>query len=244
MRRMILVLAIAFIPLPTTAQEIPPQQIVIPLPNPDRGRFLFASKGCVVCHSINGVGGHAGPELDPDTDDADIYPLDFAARMWRGAQAMTALQSMEFGYQIDLTGQEIADIAAFIASPQQRESFSEEDVPELLRGWTIDEPMTDEEWNELGVDAPMGESKSTNSENSTRGRLLADRWCRSCHVVNVEGEGGRAGPAFPSIAARPEMTEKHIRDWLSTPHAKMPEFINLSENDLGDLATYIMSLNP
>ena len=239
MRRLIFVLAIALLPLSAAAQEIPPQQIVIPLPNPDNGRFLFASKGCVVCHSINGVGGRAGPELDPDTDGADIDPLEFAARMWRGAAAMTALQSMEFGYQIDLTGQEIADIAAFVASPKLRESFSEKDIPELLRGWTIDKPMTDEEWDQLG-----GNSQTLNNTNATRGRLLAERWCKSCHVVNVDGEGGDIGPAFPSVAARPDMTEKHIREWLSTPHAQMPEFINLGDKDLGDLASYIMSLNP
>ena len=31
--------------------------LLMPMMNPARGRELFASKGCVVCHSFNGVGG-------------------------------------------------------------------------------------------------------------------------------------------------------------------------------------------
>ena len=32
-------------------------RLIMPMMNPARGRKLFASKGCVTCHSINGVGG-------------------------------------------------------------------------------------------------------------------------------------------------------------------------------------------
>jgi mono/diheme cytochrome c family protein len=31
-----------------------------------RGRTLFVSKGCVVCHAINEVGGTSAPPLDPE----------------------------------------------------------------------------------------------------------------------------------------------------------------------------------
>ena len=31
--------------------------------NAERGMRLFASKGCVICHAVNGVGGHVAAEL-------------------------------------------------------------------------------------------------------------------------------------------------------------------------------------
>jgi len=228
------------------AAELSGPQIVLPLPDAERGRFLFASKGCVVCHSINGVGGKAGPALDASTGKEAIRPLEFAARMWRGAAAMSMLQSMEFGYQIEMTGDEIADLAAFVASPALQNTFSDRDVPEMMQGWTIDEPFPaiGEEWPDREPGDDLARSEDANIGNPTRGHMLAERWCTSCHVVDLEGEGGDAGPAFVSIASRPTVTEKSIHDWLSVPHTTMPEFLNLVETDFNDIASYIMSLEP
>lgn len=131
------------------AQQAGAPKVVMPLPDAERGRFLFVSKGCVVCHSVNGVGGTAGPALDASADGATIEPLAFAARMWRGAVAMTTLQSTEFGYQIDMTDEELADLAAFAASPSVQATFSERDIPEVMQGWTLDEG-----WEALMEDAP------------------------------------------------------------------------------------------
>ena len=222
------------------------QQIVVPLPDAERGRFLFASKGCVVCHSVNGIGGAAGPALDAEEGDAPVAPLEFAARMWRGASAMALLQSLEFGYQIDITGDEIADLAAFLSNRELQGNFSERDVPEMMQGWTIDEPFPEigESWSDWGPGAALDgdEDESLRIGNMTRGYMLAERWCTTCHVVDLVGEGGDVGPAFPEIAARPEVTEEGIQDWLSVPHPTMPEFINLTEKDFQDLAAYILSL--
>src|SRR3546814_13658069 len=68
------------------------------------GRQLFASKGCGVCHSGNGVGGEDAPPLDASTMSMPMNPFEFAARMWRGAEAMVALQREELGEPIELTG--------------------------------------------------------------------------------------------------------------------------------------------
>lgn len=134
-----------------TAPETAGPRIVMPLPDAERGRFLFASKGCVICHSVNGVGGTAGPALDAPQG-AVIDPLAFAARTWRGAVAMTALQSVELGYQVDMTGEEIAHLAAFAASPAAQAGFSERDIPEMMQGWTLSEG-----WGETIGDLPMEE---------------------------------------------------------------------------------------
>lgn len=120
------------------AQEPTGSSFSLPVPDAERGRTLFVNKGCVVCHSVNGVGGQAGPTLHA-TEPAGVFdPLDFAARMWRGADAMLALQNSEFGYQIELSGQDIADLAAFAESHDQQRDFSEDEIPEVMQGWSVD----------------------------------------------------------------------------------------------------------
>ena len=41
--------------------------LMLPIMSPARGRILYASKGCVACHAINGVGGEDAPPLDAAT---------------------------------------------------------------------------------------------------------------------------------------------------------------------------------
>ncbi|WP_201455790.1 c-type cytochrome [Tropicimonas marinistellae] len=103
--------------------------LAMPEMNAERGRALFASKGCVVCHSINGVGGADAPMLDAASMDEVMNPFEFAARMWRGAGAMVALQEDELGGQIELSGEELADIIAFVHDPAEQKRFSMADVP-------------------------------------------------------------------------------------------------------------------
>jgi mono/diheme cytochrome c family protein len=108
-----------------------------------RGRTLFVSTGCVVCHAINEVGGTSAPPLDPEAASGDVDALDFVARMWRGAEAMLFMQQQELGVQIDFTGQELADIIAFVHDPKERRKFSEQALaqgdPEagrdIVRSW-------------------------------------------------------------------------------------------------------------
>lgn len=123
---------------------------VVSFGDSDRGRDLFTGKGCVVCHSINRVGGKAGPALDADPYEPDLDVFDFAARMWRGAPTMIVLQEMELGYQIDLTGQELADLARFIHDSEAQRNFQETDVPELIRDWMVDEVYDELDIEEMG----------------------------------------------------------------------------------------------
>lgn len=103
--------------------------LAIPQMDSARGRRLFASKGCVVCHSINGVGGEDAPPLDVTEMQPMMNPFEFAAKMWRGAGAMVALQQDELGAQIELTGQELADIIAFAHSHEEQAKFTHDDIP-------------------------------------------------------------------------------------------------------------------
>ncbi len=53
--------------------------LMMPQMNSARGRKLFANKGCVVCHSVNGVGGPA-TAMDATTMHLPMNPFEFAAR--------------------------------------------------------------------------------------------------------------------------------------------------------------------
>lgn len=106
--------------------------LIMPRMDAAEGRRLFADKGCVVCHSINGVGGEDAQRLDAEFMDVPMNPFEFAARMWRGAAAMVALQEEELGGQIELNGEELAAIIAFVHDAQEQAMFSEDDIPAAI----------------------------------------------------------------------------------------------------------------
>lgn len=114
--------------------------VAIPLIDSARGKQLFVNKGCVICHSINGVGGKAGPALDAAAGNDVVDIFDFAARMWAGSFAMIELQGMELGYQLEINGEELGHIAAFVYDRRAQKQFSESDVPDLIKDMIIREP--------------------------------------------------------------------------------------------------------
>ncbi len=120
----------------------PPTSLAVTSPsvNARRGRILFITKGCVICHQVNGVGGKAAPDLSTDRRAHTVNPLEFSARMWRGAPAMTALQAIELGYVIDLDAQDIADLAAFAGSLDEQQLLTLSSVGVEMRSWFLDEP--------------------------------------------------------------------------------------------------------
>ncbi|MEL7030546.1 MAG: hypothetical protein AAGL49_15375, partial [Pseudomonadota bacterium] len=123
--------------------------ILIHNADPRLGADLFVTKGCVICHSVNGVGGQAAPMLDARLEAEPIDLMDFVARMWAGAYAMSELQAIELGYQIELSGQELGHLAAFATTPKAQETFSIDRIPEPMRDWLLDQPYwEEEEWPE------------------------------------------------------------------------------------------------
>ena len=110
-----------------------PSGYYLPFSSSEQGRDLFVNKGCVVCHAVNGSGGEIAPALDADPSQGQIDAFDFAARMWRGAGAMIAFQNLEFGFQIDLSGEDLAHIARFLHDRAAQQTFGEDDIPENIR---------------------------------------------------------------------------------------------------------------
>ena len=86
-----------------TAQVIPG--------TPERGEKLFRDKQCAGCHAIGGKGGKVGPELGRAHH---VSLTQFAGLMWNHGPAMWA-RMKEHGIQApELTGQEMADIVAYL----------------------------------------------------------------------------------------------------------------------------------
>jgi len=109
-------------------------RLMMPTMNPANGKKLFIAKGCVACHAVNGVGGHDAPPMDSHTMDQMMNPFEFAAKMWNHAQGMIFAQQEAFGEQIMFTGQELADIVAFVHSDRMQHAMTESDLtPQALK---------------------------------------------------------------------------------------------------------------
>ena len=142
--------------------------------DPEVGKMLFIEKGCVICHSVNGVGGKAAPALDAPIGNPAIDPLEFAARMWRGAPAMIELQSVELGYTIYLSTDEIANLAAFAVNREVQANLIESDLPDTIRDGLLNERFWEvEDWDEFMRDGqgddfsiePLSDEDTVSDEN-------------------------------------------------------------------------------
>ncbi len=111
------------------------REIGLALPPMDshRGHLLFMNKGCIVCHVVNGVGGDVGPSLNASDMPSPMNAFEFAARMWKGAPAMVVMQQEELGDFIELTGQELADLIAFVHDKEMQKTVKIDQVPKRWR---------------------------------------------------------------------------------------------------------------
>ncbi|WP_240611639.1 c-type cytochrome [Roseovarius nitratireducens] len=107
--------------------------LVLPSMSSHRGREVFLEKGCVVCHSVNGIGGDVGPSFNAADMPSPMNAFEFAARMWRGAPAMVLMQEEQMGDFINLTGEELADLVAFVHDAEEQEELIIDQVPNRFR---------------------------------------------------------------------------------------------------------------
>ena len=80
--------------------------------DPAKGARLFASKGCVKCHSLRGEGGKSGPDLGKiDLGDTQ---LDLATRLLNHAPSMIQGMQRVRILRPTLTGEELSEMAAHL----------------------------------------------------------------------------------------------------------------------------------
>ncbi len=82
--------------------------------SPRRGRELFASKRCVECHAVVGVGGKGGPDLGGRSRDLVGSVSAIAGLMWNHSQRMTEEFARRGVPRVAFSGQEMADILAYL----------------------------------------------------------------------------------------------------------------------------------
>jgi len=122
----------AAISIPAQANSL--EDLVVPPMDAANGKTLFVEKGCVACHSVNGIGGEIGPRLDSRFTLRNATNLfDFGARMWTHAESMIEVQKATIGGQIDLTGQELANITAFAYDEKAQKTFAKSDISDEVQ---------------------------------------------------------------------------------------------------------------
>ncbi|VAW19305.1 hypothetical protein MNBD_ALPHA12-1812 [hydrothermal vent metagenome] len=104
-------------------------ELVFPAFDAALGRKLFATKGCVVCHEANGIGGTDGPSMSYGKYDTPVNAMEVASDLWEKAPIMIPMQEDELGAQIELSPEELAAIIAFLGSPSEQAKFSKDQIP-------------------------------------------------------------------------------------------------------------------
>lgn len=83
-----------------------------PTQNPLAGSTVFGEKGCIKCHSVNGLGGNLGPDLGQITQRRSFFEL--AAEMWNHLPGMTArMQTLQIE-RPEMSPREVGDLIAFL----------------------------------------------------------------------------------------------------------------------------------
>ncbi len=83
--------------------------------DPKHGRELFNSKSCIVCHAVQGEGGHTGPDLGAGRQ-SPITMVQFAGVMWNHSPQMFQAMNVRGIQRPVFAGQEMADLMAFFNS--------------------------------------------------------------------------------------------------------------------------------
>ncbi len=100
--------------------------------DPARGHELFASKGCIRCHALDGVGGRIGPDLAAASDLTG--PMEWTKALWNHAPGMRQAAERESIAWPQFQGHELRDLYAFV-----RQNSSHDSVPhgDPARGWQV-----------------------------------------------------------------------------------------------------------
>jgi cytochrome c oxidase subunit 2 len=86
-------------------------------------------------------------------------------------------------------------------------------------------------------------------------QVFFDNSCSACHGIKGTAAAGDTGPDLTHLASRTyfgagffQVNADNLRDWVRDPRdlkpgVNMPSFSNLTDQQLGDLITYLMSLD-
>ena len=107
-RWMVLTSAVLVAPLGAVSA----QPVMSPSQDPLAGSQVFGSKGCVKCHSVNGVGGKVAPDLARTMRPRSF--VDLATAMWNHLPQMTDRMKQLGITRPQLTSKEAGDLVGFL----------------------------------------------------------------------------------------------------------------------------------
>ena len=86
-------------------------------------------------------------------------------------------------------------------------------------------------------------SSTTQAADADKGKIIAQRWCASCHVVSPEQSKASVDvPTFMDISKR-RTDAKALTNFIADPHPVMPQMA-LTRDDVADVVRYIQTFNP
>jgi cytochrome c551/c552 len=188
--------------------------------DPQRGRELFESKGCVRCHALHTVGTAAMPEFPPGNftgaQGAQIAgdSLGWTQAMWNHAVMMeTRAQGKGISWP-RFAGHEMNDLVAFLNEASGTKGQAEPPPADPARGWD----------------------------------LFQKKGCIRCHSVqdDKDGIGPSLGPKHPlpdSFAQFAGSMWNHIPDMFGAMKSHGVDAGRFEGRDMADLVAFLYSLH-
>jgi mono/diheme cytochrome c family protein len=85
-------------------------------------------------------------------------------------------------------------------------------------------------------------STASFAADANNGKILANRWCSSCHVVALDQKlANDQAPPFASLAKKLGFDANKLAFFLLSPHPNMPS-LSVSRSDAADIADYIATM--
>jgi nitric oxide reductase subunit C len=177
------------------------------------GKKVWHKYDCIGCHTILGNGSYFAPDMTKVTV---RKPNSYLKKFIMNPKAIKPDAAMPV---LGITDKEADNLMAFL------DWMSEVDT----NGWPP---------------KPILASAATGKATSMGQVLFQQEDCIACHQIN--GIGGVSGPDLTHIGSeRPDVEwhVAHLKDPESVvPDSAMPDFSDLNENELNDLANYLITL--
>jgi nitric oxide reductase subunit C len=181
----------------------------------DAGKQVWHKYDCIGCHTIMGNGSYFAPDM---TKTAERKPRSYLKQFLMDPKAVNAKATMP---KLGITAEEADKLITFL------EWIAKVDT----NGWPP-KPI-------------LAQAAGIGGQVLSRGQqLYQSQDCAACHTIN--GIGGTTGPDLTRIGTRqPDAAWhiKHLKDPQSVvPKSAMPPYAGLPEQDLKELASYLVSL--
>ncbi len=160
---------------------------------PERGQKLFAERHCAACHAVGGKGPKVGPDLGRAGHHVSI--TEFAARMWNHGPAMWAKMRERGITPPTLSGQDMADILAYLYTGRyfdERASVTRGAELVRVRGCTTCHSVR-------GKGGTLAADFATSRVVATPASLVAGMWNHSSYM---EAKARQQEVAWPTLSGR------------------------------------------